>query len=64
MNPYLKIVSTMHPLSHATDAMRAIMSKNKGLHQPIVYNGFLVPLAWTLIQLALCAPARYFTEGY
>ena len=55
MLPQLRYISYVLPQTYACEAMRGMLSRGWGITWPQVYEGYLVTLAWTVIQLVLSA---------
>ena len=55
MLPELRYLSYILPQTYACEAMRGMLSRGWGLLWPQVYTGYLVTIAWIVIQLVLSA---------
>ena len=55
MPVFLQYLAFLLPQTYACEAMRSILSRGWNILWVQVYRGYLVTIAWTVIQLALSA---------
>ena len=55
MPVFLQYLALLLPQTYACEAMRSILSRGWNILWVQVYRGYLVTIAWTVIQLALSA---------
>ncbi|CAG9815832.1 unnamed protein product [Phaedon cochleariae] len=63
MNDYLKLVSTVLPLTQATDSLRCVLARGWGIANPVVYNGFVALTVWILLFLTISILVIKFKKG-
>lgn len=63
MSPWLIWLSTILPLTQATESLRCIIARGWGIHIPVVYYGFLSLSGWILIFLIGSILVLKFKKG-
>ncbi|XP_046614540.1 ABC transporter G family member 20 isoform X1 [Neodiprion virginianus] len=63
MNPVLRYISFILPLTKSTESIRAMLGKGWPISQPAVYDGFISTFLWIIIFLTLSILLIKFKKG-
>ncbi|XP_046742307.1 ABC transporter G family member 20 [Diprion similis] len=63
MNPVLRYISFILPLTKSTESIRAMLGKGWSISQPAVYDGFIATFLWIIIFLTLSILLIKFKKG-
>nr|CAI5834721.1 unnamed protein product [Callosobruchus analis] len=63
MDTYLKYISTVLPLTQATDSMRCVLARGWGISNPVVYQGFISLIVWIIVFLTISILVLKFKKG-
>ncbi|CAH1990007.1 unnamed protein product [Acanthoscelides obtectus] len=63
MDNYLKYISSVLPLTQATDSMRCVLARGWGMSKPVVYQGFVSLIVWIIVFLTISILVLKFKKG-
>lgn len=63
MNSYLKVISTVLPLTQATESLRCVLARGWPISDPVVYQGFISLIIWIALFLTISILVLKFKKG-
>lgn len=63
MDPILKKISYLFPLTLSVDAFRSITARNWGLSHPIVMQGYISIMIWIFVTILISILSLKFKQG-
>lgn len=63
MNYYLRMASSLLPLTYPTESMRSILARGWTLDQAVVYEGFISIIIWVIVFSSASVIILKFRKG-
>jgi len=63
MDPILKKISYLFPLTLSVDAFRSITARNWGLTHPVVMQGYISIMIWIFVTILISILSLKFKQG-